>query len=596
MPDSPSPTFLALQAALAGRYALVRELGRGGMGVVYLARDLALDRPVAVKLLPPAQAAEPGRRARFLREARTAARLSHPHIVPIHSVEEHGEFALFVMGYVEGETLAERVRRAGPLPPDDAMRVLQEVAWALAYAHQHGVVHRDVKPANILLERGTGRALVADFGIAQVSEPDGSLAECDVAGTARYMSPEHMAGEPVDGRSDLYSLGVTAFEALTGRAWEPGSDMRLAAPGAGPVGPPLADARPDLPSRLAGIVDRCRAGDPAARFGSGEELADALDAARGRRRDMPLAVQRYREHFEAYSGEVASYAAVVAVFGIQTVLAELFLDGTIFPDLFLYVGAAVAGLLGFRSIGLIQRTRGLLGEGYGVGDLLASVRAEPPAPPAPRPWLRWALRAGGVAAWLAAFWGWTQVDAGRFGVGVDALWYALVTIVPLAWIKTGIARMLRPPARHGGWWARLWWTVMPRKIFFLAGGKSGAVPAAMPDLPTEVALGDAAQELFARLPTALRERFEDVPDVLRRLERTAALLRAHGPDIDGVERLPATLAALESIRLDLLRLGAGVSRGDELTADLDAARDVGERVNALLDAHRELDRPTPTPA
>jgi hypothetical protein len=105
-----------------------------------------------------------------------------------------------------------------------------------------------------------------------------------------------------------------------------------------------------------------------------------------------------------------------------------------------------------------------------------------------------------------------------------------------------------------------------------------------------------AQELFERLPAALRERFEDVPEVLRRLERTAALLRAHGADLDGVERLPATLAALESIRLDLLRLGAGVSRGDELTADLDAARDVGERVNALLDAHRELDRPTPTPA
>jgi serine/threonine-protein kinase len=593
MADSPSPTFLALQTALAGRYALVRELGRGGMGVVYLARDLALDRPVAVKLLPPAQAAEPGRRARFLREARTAARLSHPHIVPIHSVEEHGEFALFVMGYIEGETLAERVRRAGPLAPEEAMRMLQEVAWALAYAHQHGVVHRDVKPANILLERGTGRALVADFGIAQVSEADGTPADCDVAGTARYMSPEHLAGEAVDGRSDLYSLGVTAFEALTGRTCEPGAGLRLGAPGSVQ---PVADLRPDLPTRLGAIVDRCRATDPAARFGSGEELADALDAARSRRREIPLAVQRYREHFETYTGEVASYAAVGAVFGIQTVLAEALLEGTIFPALFLYISAAVVLLLGFRSIGLIQRTRALLREGYGVGDLLSSVRSEPPAEPEPRPWGRRILRVTGLVAWLTAFWTWTQVDAGQWGPVVDALWYAIVTIVPLAWIKTGIARMLRPPARHGGWWSRLWWTVVPRKIFLLAGGRGSAEPISMPDQPTEVALGDAAQELFERLPSVLRERFDDVPAVLRKLERAASLLRERGADLGGVERLSATLAALESIRLDLLHLGAGASTGDELTADLEAAREVGERVNALLDAHRELDRPTPTPA
>jgi serine/threonine-protein kinase len=593
MADSPTPTFLALQTALAGRYALVRELGRGGMGVVYLARDLALDRPVAVKLLPPAQAAEPGRRARFLREARTAARLSHPHIVPIHSVEEHGEFALFVMGYVEGETLAERVRRAGPLAPEEAMRILQEVAWALAYAHQHGVVHRDVKPANILLERGTGRALVADFGIAQVSEADGTPADCDVAGTARYMSPEHMAGEAVDGRSDLYSLGVTAFEALTGRSCEPGSGLRHGVPVSMQ---PVVDVRPELPSRLGAIVDRCRAIDPAARFGSGEELADALDAARSRRREIPLAVQRYREHFETYTGEVASYAAVGTVFGIQTVLAEAFLEGTIFPDLFLYISAAVVLLLGFRSIGLIQRTRALLREGYGIGDLLSSVRAELPAEPEPNPWGRRILRVTGLVAWLTAFWTWTQVDAGQWGPVVDALWYAIVTIVPLAWIKTGIARMLRPPARHGGWWAKLWWTVMPKKFFLLAGGKGSAEPVSMPDQPTEVALGNAAQELFERLPPALRERFDDVPEVLHKLERAAALLRARGADPGGVERLPATLAALESIRLDLLRLGAGASTGDELTADLEAAREVGERVNALLDAHRELDRPTPTPA
>src|SRR5574338_1015221 len=152
----PSPEFTALEAALRGRFVLERELGRGGMGVVVLARDVALDRPVAIKLLPPALATA-GQRARFLQEARTAARLAHPHIVPIHAVEQHGDLVLFIMGYIAGMTLAERVRTQGPLDPAAATRLVQEVAWALAHAHQHGVIHRDIKPENILLERGTGR-------------------------------------------------------------------------------------------------------------------------------------------------------------------------------------------------------------------------------------------------------------------------------------------------------------------------------------------------------------------------------------------------------------------------------------------------------
>ena len=170
MVEHPSADLLALQEALAGRYFLERELGRGGMGAVYLARDVALDRMVAIKVLPPELAASPDLRARFLREARTAAQLSHPHIVPIHAVEEHAATVLFVMGYVDGETLGERVRRTGPLPPGEAMRVMQEVAWALAHAHARGVVHRDVTPDNILLDRETGRAMVTDFGIARASE------------------------------------------------------------------------------------------------------------------------------------------------------------------------------------------------------------------------------------------------------------------------------------------------------------------------------------------------------------------------------------------------------------------------------------------
>src|SRR5688572_23479228 len=141
MRDAPDPEFMALQEALAGRYSLQRELGRGGMGVVYLAREVRLDRPVALKLLPSVYATRRELRERFLREARTAARLSHPHIVPIHAVDDVDDFVFMVMAFIEGQTLEQRVRERGPLPVSEAARVLREVAWVLAYAHAEGVVH-----------------------------------------------------------------------------------------------------------------------------------------------------------------------------------------------------------------------------------------------------------------------------------------------------------------------------------------------------------------------------------------------------------------------------------------------------------------------
>src|ERR1043166_8607431 len=212
-----------LRARLGDRYRIERELGRGGMGAVYLARDIKLDRPVALKVLPAGYAASPALRERFLRETRLAASFSHPNIVPVYAVEEADDLLAFVMSYVEGESLTERVKRAGPIGARDTVRLLQDVGYALAYAHGRGIVHRDIKPDNIMIERATGRAMVMDFGIARViAAPEAAAVEGltrigEVVGTPEYMSPEQATGDRVDGRSDLYALGLTAWFALTGR-------------------------------------------------------------------------------------------------------------------------------------------------------------------------------------------------------------------------------------------------------------------------------------------------------------------------------------------------------------------------------------------
>ena len=276
--------FPALADALAEDFQVERELGRGGMGVVYLARELMLDRLVALKVLPAALAETPTTLERFLREARTAALLAHPNVVPIYRADEAGGTAFFAMAYVEGESLADRVRDRGPLRPSDAVPILRDVAWALAYAHARGVVHRDVKPENILLERATGRTLVGDFGIAHhttISPDQGRLTQDGhVLGTVHFMSPEQVHGAPIDGRSDLYALGMVAFQVLSGTL--PFQGM---APSAVLVAhatrrpPSLCDVAPHVPAPLAAVIDRCLEKRAEDRFPTGEALAEALDRA-----------------------------------------------------------------------------------------------------------------------------------------------------------------------------------------------------------------------------------------------------------------------------------------------------------------------------
>lgn len=280
MPPPLDPTLAGLPAALAGEFELEHELGRGGMGVVFRARDVVLDRPVALKVLPPALAGVADIRTRFLREARTAGQLSHPHIVPVHRADERGGYAFFAMGLVDGETLGQRVRDRGPLPAADVVRHLREVAWALAYAHARGVIHRDVKPENIMIERGTNRALVTDFGIARSERAAGLTSEGHVVGTAHFMSPEQIQGAAIDGRSDLYALGVVGFFLLSGRLPFEGEQAPavLVAHVTQPA-PPLLGVAPSVPRALAAVIDQCLAKDPAQRFATGEALSEALGKA-----------------------------------------------------------------------------------------------------------------------------------------------------------------------------------------------------------------------------------------------------------------------------------------------------------------------------
>jgi eukaryotic-like serine/threonine-protein kinase len=280
MTTLPSSDSSALGQALEGQYLVERELGRGGMGVVYLARDVRLDRPVALKVLPAELAARPETRERFLREARMAAQLAHPHIVPVYRADESHGVAYFAMGYVDGDTLGQRLRDRGALPAVEVVRLLREVAWALAYAHVRGVVHRDVKPENILIERATGRAIVTDFGIARAEFNPALTQDGMVLGTVHYMSPEQATGDQLDGRSDLYSLGVVGYQALSGRLpFDAEVPHAVLVAHATRTPPPLASVAPDAPAAVCAVIDRCLCKAPADRFATGEALADALTRA-----------------------------------------------------------------------------------------------------------------------------------------------------------------------------------------------------------------------------------------------------------------------------------------------------------------------------
>jgi len=292
----------SLQTAFAGRYTIERELGHGGMATVYLAHDLKHDRAVAMKVLRPERAASVGAE-RFLREIQIAAHLQHPHILPLHDSGQASGFLYYVMPYVEGESLRQKLTRDGALPIADAVRILGEIADALASAHAHGIVHRDIKPENVML---SGRhALVTDFGVAKaVSDATApqTLTTVGVAlGTPAYMAPEQAAADPrVDHRADIYAMGVLAYEMLAGRPPFTGDTPQIVLAAHVTATPtPVTRYRDGIPTVLVDVVTRCLAKRPEERWQTAEELRKQLEhfAEMGggttSRPLLPLAVRRH---------------------------------------------------------------------------------------------------------------------------------------------------------------------------------------------------------------------------------------------------------------------------------------------------------------
>jgi hypothetical protein len=627
---SPTPglsaEFQALQAVVSGRYSLEREIGRGGMGIVFLARDVALERPVAIKLLPPHLASDPERRERFVREARTAAQLLHPNIVPIHAVESHADgIVFFVMAYIAGETVAERVRRAGVMQPDDVMRIMQEMAWALGYAHTRGIVHRDIKPDNILIEHGTNRALLADFGIAHVAESQTLSATGTLVGTAQYMSPEQASAEPLDGRSDVYSLGATAYFALVGAS--PVEAPSLPAMLAKllmeePV--PVLNARPQTPPALGSIVMRSIAKSRDARFATADHLASALQ-------EITRTSHAVRPEIRNFIREIHSGALFLLIGGLSMIgSALLILAKVLGPDMWplvpmiaffgviFFAAATVAPIVNLAREG-IAREEIDAAVGEAINDLATG--AKPLV--SPKTQIRMFRVMGILYSLGAAFGGYKYMLFRPMIVPEDRDFFRYWLPIPIFafGILFGIALLVgarpgqpvppwlvsRKTAKDGpsSWGLRIVRRMLRSRWMARLFEKQGSPAVASPSaLPTATLLVNSVADLVGALPLETQRRLGNVVPVATRLEQLVAGIRqrlvlldsalAQLPAQSGARaefegarshaagRLAECVSALETLRTDCLRLSAGLIAVDGITRELDRAAALGAIIDEEL--------------
>ena len=570
------PVRAALDAKLHAQYRVVRLLGRGGMGSVYLARDLALDREVAIKVMKPAS---PARELhdRLRREARTAARLSHPNIVPLHAFGDVEGMPYFVMGYVRGESLATRLRRDGKLAEDDARRILADLAEALDHAHRQGVVHRDVKPDNVLLDDESGRALLTDFGVAKALGGGETLtAVGSVVGTPSYMSPEQASGRSdLDGRSDLYSLGVMAYAMLSGRLpFEGKTAGDVLAKHLTQEPAPLRSLVPTLGDSTADAVARCLAKDPARRWPDARSLKQSLGVA---------AEAHLPDTRRAVEGQ-----GLLMLYIFLLVLAMV--HGTGVPDRFLGLMACVYLFVYGIVSGLLVR------EGVSVGQSQRIIWAEPSWWPL---WYPRALRRRGNV--------WDRLPAG----------VRLVRGLPAAFIALGVLGQTDSFLHFVRWrsvpvWGHLalvagsavvfaaWYVAMVRTRRALQRQGLDLADAArvVLSVPASRASFWARPHVAAVLAPAARDeaaRPSDSPhdqlqSILRNADALAGPLRALGTQAAVAAR--QLVVAIEQADRDVAELARSLDAGeaDRLAAKIQALGGGPSDVRALLEKQLELVR------
>ena len=620
-------------AAIGHLYEIGDEIGRGGMSVVYAARDLRLARPVAIKVLPPELAYDPAIRMRFTREAQMSAQLAHAHIVPIYDVGEREGIAYFVMAVITGGSLAAELAREPRLPLSRARAILCDVADALAFAHLRGVIHRDIKPDNVLLDEESGRAMVTDFGIARAIEAGTRLTVTGNAiGTPTYMSPEQAMGErEIDGRSDIYSLGVLGYQMLTGRVpFAAGNSMALLLKHVSESPAPIAELRPEVPKALRDVVDRAMMKAPEDRWPTAAAMRDALSSRES-------ATSRRADHAEPvrYMTPRPSGARRDGRADTPRRTPPALVDRHDAPATPLPVRSAPAGvvLVPEHLVSLTPAQRADLRLWHGRVDLLDRVKTM-----RRYAWATFALMiAGGVA----------------FVAGVDEMPpFVLAPIVPLymtrkAWLRGRSLResglrlrrvLLMPTARRAlpapppmSTEERLE-KLAPREI--LDGPHGAAIRRAADDraaiLDVAAGLKPPDRALLPDLePTvdALVERVANLAQMLHRLEpgidtrqieqlgerlaglggdespegeRRLALLRRQRDTIDELVRRRAALArqldnaglALGNLRLDLIKLrSSGLqSAFSDVSSATQEVRALSRDIDVMLDAVAEVKR------
>jgi eukaryotic-like serine/threonine-protein kinase len=579
---------------------------------VFLAHEVHLDRLVAIKVLPPERAADPALRERFLREVRMAARLSHPNIIPIHAVEETPAFVFYVMAFVDGETLTDRVRARGPFSGSEGARVLREVAWALAYAHGQGIVHRDVKPDNILIERTTGRVLVADFGIAAAL---GNASADGVTGTPEIMSPEQVLGKPLDARTDIYALGATAFFAFSGRyPFEAATTTELLAKHVTVPAPPLAAI--GVSRKVASLVDQCLRKAPDERPADASQVAGRLTLVLEQRREIPVVLRSFIKRAARLNG-TGMLAGAVALLPISIFASMRF--GAL-AGFGAFAGLAVATPLSYMTV----VARRLVRQGFAHGDLDPAFKAEIEQTEEElgldkpdvkvNPVLEELIKSLTTVSVVVA--------GGSFGLALFSFpktgsslgtWLlptmvvSTLTSLLFGFLWGSYAQQKRDVDTR--FWAKLWRGPMGRAAFALAGkfAGPGARTTAMTHRATELSIGLAAEQLFESLPKETRKALAGVPELVSRLQGDVQSLRRQQDDLqelvasapsdelvrmrDAVrEKLTAAVGSLETIRLDLLRLHAGSTTVQSVTTHMGIAEDVSREINRMISARSEVDR------